>query len=346
MVSSKKKKIIGFIAVFLVVIAGGLSFGYYHFCKKSNFAPQKTAYLYIYPNTAFNELVVQLKEKGGMIHEGTFTQLAQLKGADKEIKAGCYAITDGMNNADLLQMLTSGKQTPIQLKYNNIRTMPQFAGRISSQLMTDSVSLMKIFENEQFISKLGFSHESLPAMFIPNTYQLYWTTSPEAFCERMKKEFDRFWNEKRSEKAKKIGLTPVEISILASIVEEETNKPDEFPIVAGLYINRLKTGMKLQADPTVKYAIGDFALRRILYKHLEIDSPYNTYQNYGLPPGPIRFSSIQVIDAVLDYAHHDYIYMCAKEDLSGRHNFARTGAEHARNREKYTSALNQRGIYR
>jgi len=183
-------------------------------------------------------------------------------------------------------------------------------------------------------------------MFIPNTYEIYWNVSPEKFCERMKKEFERFWNVERLEKAGKVGLTPVQVGTLASIVEEETNKKDELPIVAGLYINRLKMGMKLQADPTVKYAVGDFTLRRVLNVHLEKDSPYNTYQNYGLPPGPIRFPAGQAIDAVLNYTHHDYIFMCAKEDFSGRHNFAVTAHQHAVNRDKYIAALNRLKIYK
>lgn len=344
--ASKKKKIFLIIAAILFVIIGGIGIGYYYIFKEPNFHPEKTAYVYIHPDMTFDELIVELKESGKMKHEDSFAKLARMKEYDKHLKVGRYAVKPNVSNADLLRILIAGTETPLQLKFNNIRTVPQFAGRLSKQLMADSLSFIQTFHDEKFISSLGFNSETLPALFIPNTYEVYWTISPEKFCERMKKEFDRFWNENRMQKANEIGLTPIEVSTLASIVEEETNKPDEFPIVAGLYINRLKIGMMLQADPTVKYAVGDFALRRVLNKHLETDSPYNTYQNYGLPPGPIRFPSIQVIDAVLNYAHHDYIYMCAKEDLSGRHNFARTGAEHAVNRAKYTAALNKLKIYK
>src|SRR5690554_6850026 len=182
-------------------------------------------------------------------------------------------------------------------------------------------------------------------MFIPNTYQVYWDTSVKGLTDRMKKEYDAFWNSKRKKRAEEIGLTPLEVSTLASIVEEEATYADEYPIVAGLYLNRIKRGMRLEADPTVKYAVGDPTLRRILFKHLEVESPYNTYKNDGLPPGPIRIPSIKGIDAVLNPTEHNYLFMCAKDDLSGRHNFAVTHAEHARNARAYQRALNERGIY-
>ena len=192
---------------------------------------------------------------------------------------------------------------------------------------------------------LGFTRETIPALFIPNTYEIYWNVSPERFMARMKQEYNRFWTEERRKKAEALGLTPVEVSTLASIVEEESAVADEYPTIAGLYLNRLKAGMPLQADPTVKFAAGDFALQRILDKHLAIDSPYNTYKYAGLPPGPIRIPSIRAIDAVLNPAHHRYFYMCAKEDFSGRHNFAATLAEHNRNANRYRAELNRRKIY-
>ena len=182
-------------------------------------------------------------------------------------------------------------------------------------------------------------------MFIPNTYEVYWDTNIDSFLKRMQKEYKAFWNEDRKAKAQKIGLSPTEVSTLASIVEEEATYSDEYPIVAGLYLNRLKKGMRLEADPTVKFAVGDFGLRRILFKHLETESPYNTYKNTGLPPGPIRVPSIKAIDGTLSPAQHNYLFMCAKEDLSGRHNFSTTLAEHSRNATKYQRALNERGIY-
>jgi UPF0755 protein len=199
-------------------------------------------------------------------------------------------------------------------------------------------------EDAKRCEALGFNTTTVKTMFIPNTYEVYWNISTERLVERLKREHDVFWNENRRNKAKELRLSPVEVSILASIVEEETAIADEMPIVAGVYINRLYKGMRLEADPTVKFAAGDFSLQRILFKHLEIESPYNTYLHGGLPPGPIRIPSIQGIDAVLNYSKHNYLFMCAKEDFSGRHNFAVTLREHNRNAERYRAELNRRGI--
>jgi UPF0755 protein len=196
------------------------------------------------------------------------------------------------------------------------------------------------------IKELGFTPPTFPVMFVPNTYEMYWTTTPANFTKRMKIEYDKFWNEERKTKADRIGLTPIEVSILASIVQEETAKNDEKPLVAGLYINRLKRGMPLQADPTIKYAVNDFTLRRVLNTHLEMDSPYNTYKFAGLPPGPINFPEITSIDAVLNFKKHNFIYMCAKSDFSGYHNFAQTLAQHNRNADAYRAALDANKIFK
>jgi UPF0755 protein len=236
-------------------------------------------------------------------------------------------------------------QEPVNLTFNNIRNMESLAGRLSSQLMTDSLSLLEALTNPDIVAGYGFNSQTFGAMFIPNTYQVYWDTSVKGLTDRMKKEYDAFWNSNRKKRAEEIGLTPLEVSTLASIVEEEATYADEYPIVAGLYLNRIKRGMRLEADPTVKFAVGDPTLRRILFKHLEVESPYNTYKNDGLPPGPIRIPSIQGIDAVLNPVSHNYLFMCAKDDLSGRHNFAVTHAEHARNARAYQRALNERRIY-
>lgn len=207
--------------------------------------------------------------------------------------------------------------------------------------MLDSATVASALTDSLTCARLGYTPQTIACLFIPNTYEVYWDMTLDQFLARMTKEKDRFWNDERRQKAKDIGLTPEEVVTLASIVDEETAKNDEKPIIAGLYMNRLKRGMLLQADPTVKYAVGDFTLQRILYRHLEVDSPYNTYKYAGLPPGPLRIPSIRAIDGVLNYTHHNYLYMCAKEDLSGRHNFARTLAEHSRNAQRYQSALNR-----
>jgi UPF0755 protein len=210
--------------------------------------------------------------------------------------------------------------------------------------MMDSIELLNALNDAEKVKELGFNENTLVAMFVPNTYEVYWDTSVDNLLSRMKKEFDRFWNNDRKANAEKLGLSPIQISTLASIVEEATYS-DEYPIVAGLYLNRLKKGMRLEADPTVKFAVGDFSLRRILFRHLEVESPYNTYKNTGLPPGPIRIPSIKAIDGTLSPQSHNYLFMCAKDDLSGRHNFAITHAEHSRNAARYQQALNQKGIY-
>ena len=344
--NKKSFKTIGILLLVMFIAFAGAGYVYYRVFKKPNFSPQKTVYVYVRPETSFDDLLLQLKDVGKLNDEKSFLLWADYKKYSENMKTGRYAVEPNMTNNQLLRNLMSGKQSPIRLTFNNIRTIPQFAGKVSQQLMIDSLTLLNTLQDKALLAQSGYTRESLPALFIPDTYEVYWNISPEKFFERMKKEFDRFWNPARLEKAEKIGLTPVQIGTLASIVEEETNKKDEFSIVAGLYINRLKKGMKLQADPTVKYAVGDFTLRRILNVHLEKESPYNTYLNYGLPPGPIRFPSGPVIDAVLNYSHHDYIFMCAKEDLSGRHNFAVTAQEHSRNRDKYVAALNRLKIYR
>lgn len=246
---------------------------------------------------------------------------------------------------DVIRMLRAGNQTPVKLTFNNVRTKEDLAGRISQQLMMDSTLLVNALNDPEKIKELGFDTYTLSALFIPNTYEIYWDTSIDNFLKRMRKEYDRFWNDERRSKAEKIGLSPIQVATLASIVEEEATYIDEYPIVAGLYLNRLKRGMRLEADPTVKFAVGDFTLRRILFRHLEVESPYNTYKNGGLPPGPIRIPSIQAIEGTLSPQQHNYLFMCAKDDLSGRHNFATTHAEHARNAARYQRALNERGIF-
>jgi len=246
---------------------------------------------------------------------------------------------------EVIRLLRSGNQTPADITFNNIRTTENLAGRLSQQLMVDSITLLNALKKTTVPKKYGFNEATFLSMFIPNTYEVYWDTSIDNLLNRMKREYDAFWNESRKDKAEKLGLTPVGVSILASIVEEEATYADEYPVVAGLYLNRLNRGMRLEADPTVKFAVGDFSLRRILYRHLEVESPYNTYKNSGLPPGPIRIPSIRAIDGTLSPQQHNYLFMCAKDDLSGRHDFAATHAEHARNARAYQQALNKRGIY-
>ena len=329
------------VALLLIVIAGVIV------VRQTIFKPfnlEETAYIYIDKEKNYEDVVSQLK-KMNLPSEQMFRILAERMNYPANVKTGRYAVKDGMTMPDVIRTLRSGNQTPVSITFNNMRTKENLAGRISQQLMMDSTELLNALNNEAKINDLGFNDATVVAMFIPNTYEMYWDTGVNSFLDRMNKEFDRFWNADRKTKAEKLGLSPIQVSTLASIVEEEATYSDEYPIVAGLYMNRLRKGMRLEADPTVKFAVGDFSLRRILFRHLEVESPYNTYKNTGLPPGPIRIPSIKAIDGTLSPQSHNYLFMCAKDDLSGRHNFAITHAEHARNAAAYQRALNERKIY-
>lgn len=343
---TKNKRIRVFIYIIMLLALIAVILGYY--IRSTVFKPvqlTETAYIYIEPKANYGEVVIQINNKVNLPSEKIFQMLSERMKYSESIKSGRYAIKDGMTMPEILRMLRAGNQSAVKLTFNNMRTKENLAGRISNQLMMDSLSLLNALKDENKANELGFDTNTLVAMFIPNTYEVYWDTSIDNLLKRMQNEYTAFWNESRKAKAKQIGLTPVEVSTLASIVEEEATFSDEYPIVAGLYLNRLKRGQRLQADPTVKFALGDFSLRRILYKHLEVESPYNTYRNEGLPPGPIRVPSIKGIDATLSPQDHNYLFMCAKEDLSGRHNFATTHAEHMRNAARYQRALNERMIY-
>ncbi|HCO67137.1 MAG TPA: endolytic transglycosylase MltG [Dysgonomonas sp.] len=341
----KKRNIFLFIFLILILIAGG---GYYYINSilSSGFDIDKTVYIYIDESKNYDAVLTQIDTSAHVQNREGFKQLASYMKYPESIKTGRYAITPDMNIRQAIRMLQLGQQSPVRLTFNNIRLKKDLAKRISEQLMLDESELIAVLNSPQKALEYGFTEETFGAMFIPNTYETYWDTSAENFLKRMKSEYNRFWTEERKKKASAQGLTPVEVSILASIVEEECYFADEYPTVAGLYLNRLKRGQLLQADPTVKYAVGDFSLQRVLNRHLEVDSPYNTYKYQGLPPGPIRIPSIKGIDAVLNPADHSYLYMCAKEDFSGRHNFAVTHAEHERNAARYRKALNERRIFR
>lgn len=263
---------------------------------------------------------------------------------DAANREGAYRLEPGMSAWKVALKLARGSETPVRVTFNNVRTLDQLAERLADQLCFSKAELLPLLQSDSVCAELGFTQATLPALFLPDTYEFYWTVSPEDFLKKMAREYSRYWDGKREKQAEAWGLTPVEVATLASIVEEETNKPDEMGIVAGLYLNRLRKGMPLQADPTVKFACGDFTLKRILNKHLAVESPYNTYRVTGLPPGPIRIASKQAIDAVLNHKPNPYLYMCAREDFSGYHNFATTLAEHQRNAVRYQRELNRRGI--
>jgi UPF0755 protein len=330
----------------LLIVASIIGVTGYYILFMPNFKPAQTQYVYIYDNgdpNAFNALCRDL-QSAGCKNIRFFRLIAQIRKYPENMKPGRYAVEPGASNNTLLNRLRRGQQTPVKLTFNNIRLISDLTARLSEQLMVSDEELLALIGDEDCCNSLGFDPATVKTMFIPNTYEIYWNIPAKKLIERMKQEYNGFWTKERREKAENIGITPVEVSILASIVEEETAETDEYPVVAGLYINRLHKGMPLQADPTVKYAVGDFSLRRILNVHLQTDSPYNTYLYEGLPPGPIRIPSSKSIDAVLNYSHHNYLYMCAKDDFSGRHNFATTLREHNINADKYRTALNKRGI--
>ena len=337
------KFIIIFFSIALLVV-GVRAYQLYNYIFKANV---KTEQAIIIPeNATYSQVVDSLEANDVLINYKAFRWVSKKKNYPDAIKPGRYLFRKGMNTNQIVNNLRGGIQEPVDVTFNYVRFKEDLAGKVSQYIQADSMEILGLFENDSLISAWDFTPETFKAMFIPNTYEFYWTTSAMEFAERMKVEYERFWDTTRKQKAEKIGFTPVDVTTLASIVQAETAKSEELPRVAGLYINRLQRGIPLQADPTVKFAVGDFTLKRILNKHLEIDSPYNTYKHAGLPPGPINFPEISAIDAVLNYEDHNYLYMVAKPDFSGYHNFSTTLAEHNRNAARYRAALNERQIWK
>ena len=307
----------------------------------------KYTYVYIPTGSDFNSVEHLLNNKGLIKNIQMFEWVAEQKKYPKHVHPGKYRITKKMSLNAIINLLRSGEQEPVHLTLNShYRFVRQIAGVAGKKLETDSAAIMNEVYKRKFMEADGFNRYTLIAMFIPNTYEFNWNTSAKDFLDRMKKEYDKFWNETRLNRAKSLGLSPQEVISLASIVQLEVLKSDEKKRIAGVYINRLKKGMLLQADPTVIYANGDFTVRRVTREMTRVNSPYNTYNVTGLPPGPICVPEISTIDAVLNYEHHNYIYFCAKDDFSGYHSFAKTLAQHNQNARKYQRALNKRKIYK
>ena len=310
-----------------------------------NVADGASLEFFIPTDSDFRDVYKALQKDDILKDTGSFNWVAVKKNYQGHIKPGRYIISSGMNNNRLVSILRSGLQEPVHLVFNNIRTREKLAGVIGSQIEADSISILSLFASPELLEKHQLSSETLLGVFIPNTYEIYWNTPAEKFLERMMREYRIFWNENRLARARKIGLEPMEVITLAAIVDEESLFRQEEERIAGVYINRLNKRIRLHADPTVKFAAGDMNMTRVLTKHLEIDSPYNTYRHGGLPPGPIVIPSISAIDAVLNYERHNYLYFCAKEDFSGYHNFATTLAQHNKNARSYQNALNRRKIF-
>ena len=303
---------------------------------------KKELYLYIHNNTTFNNLLDSLQKDDIVKSIKTFTWTSTLmKFNDQSIKPGKYLIKSPMSNRELIQKLRTGRQEPIDVIIGNHRTIESVIGTLSRNFEFDSLALSNHLFSE--IENLGFDKENIISLFIPDTYQLFWNVTPSQFLDRIKGEYDKYWAD-RKEQAKSLGMTQQEVSTLASIVEKESNFNPEKPRIAGVYINRLKRGILLQADPTVVFANQDFSIRRVLNKHLAFKSPYNTYLNVGLPPGPICLPSKSSIDAVLNYEKHKYLYFCAQIGYDGKHDFAKNLVQHNKNARKYQRWLSKEGI--
>ncbi len=300
--------------------------------------------VYIPTGSTYEDVQAILQQQDFLVNQETFHRLALRKNYHNRIRPGRYVVRDNMSNNGLINMLRAGNQAPVKVTFNNIRTSAQLAGAVSKMLEVDSLSVINLLKDPAQAEAYGFEPETFPLMFIPNTYEFYWNTSSTALFDRMHQEYKRYWNNTRLEKASRADLTPSQAAILASIIQLETNKRDEMATIAGVYINRLQKNIPLQADPTVVFAVGDLSIKRVLNHHLKIDSPYNTYLNAGLPPGPISLPAPEVIDEVLNYKDHDYIFFCARDDFSGYHAFAKTYSEHLANARRYQKALSERKI--
>jgi UPF0755 protein len=330
------------LVIFLVISILGISFVFYGWqilYTPNILVDAEDRVLVVKPGDNF-------KSVQKVLHEGRYVQdlisfsfLARLMDYDENIKPGRFVLRKNMTNLQAIRTLRNGIQEPVKITFNNVRLISELAEKITKNLSITpaefEASLIQFAKNNPY----GFNKDNIISMFIPNTYEVYFNISSEGLIEKMHEEYQKFWSNERKEKAKKIGLSPYEVSTLASIVQAESVRPDEAPLIASLYLNRLKKGIALQADPTLVFASGDFSLKRVLNEHKQIDSPFNTYKYPGLPPGPINMPHIQSIDAVLDHRETDYYYMCAKEDFSGRHNFTNSYDEHMRNAAKYQRAL-------
>lgn len=363
---SKKKRIL--LGVGIIISVLGATFGFYGYqmvytpnilldipmADGSKIVKPDSVEVIIPEGTDFRELI-QILQKDSIVHNMTsFGFLAGVMNYQENVKSGVYVLKKGWTNREAIKYLRSGQQNIAKVTFNNIQNTMDIkevlAGKVCKNITADSATFLHMMHDTSFIKTLTeegetpFDTTTITTLFLPDTYEFYQLSDEEKVFRRMKKEYDKYWNGERDSKAKKIGLSRFEVYILASIIQAETNKNEEKPRMAGVYIKRLRNGWPLGADPTVKYAVGDFTIKRVLNKHLEVDSPYNTYKKQGLPPTPINVPSKTSIDAVLNYEQNDYWYFCAKEDFSGYHSFAKTAAEHAKNARRYQKALNAIGL--
>ncbi|MBJ6116843.1 endolytic transglycosylase MltG [Pontibacter sp. BT310] len=341
----EKSKVIPALSVLFVLLFVSFSYYAYQIVYTTNVdTKDQDTYVYIPTGATYEQAMDSVEASGVIIDPLSLRFMAKLMDYDELVKPGRYKLESGWGNRQLIGVLRTGQQTPVKLTFTNVRLRNQLAEKLAAEVEPSEEEIDALLSDPEYLGTLDFDTTNVVSMFIPNTYEVYWTITAKELMERMKSEYDKFWTEERLEKAEKLNLTQQQVSTLASIVQAETIKNDEKPRVAGVYLNRLEKGMLLQADPTVVFGVGDFSIRRVLNVHLRHDSPYNTYRYKGLPPGPINVPNISSIDAVLNPEKHDYIYFCAKEDFSGYHSFAVTVAEHQANARRYQKALNERRI--
>ena len=324
-------------------LAGIVVLGYYFFLTSFS-ASEQTEYVYVDEDDTVDSVLTKLRPVASEHGLTGFSTLIRHTDYAQEPRTGRYAVKPDESVLTVMRKMKNGQQEALKLTIPESRTMRKLAGVLGQKLMLDSAQIAAALIDNPYCQRWGYDTATIAALFVPNTYEVYWNTTLDHLMERMVKEHDAFWNEERRQKAEAAGLTPNEVATLASIIDEETANNAEKPMIAGMYLNRLHQNMPLQADPTVKFALQKFELRRIYHDMLFFDSPYNTYRNIGLPPGPIKVASIKGMEAVLNYVKHDFLYMCAKEDFSGTHNFAVTYSEHLRNAARYAKALNERGV--
>lgn len=342
---NNKKNIILAIAAVIILAGGFYGFKLYNIYFAPNISGNQP-YLFIKTGATVANVYQEIQDKDLLKDTESFRQAAEKMDLADKLKPGRYKLAKGMNNRSLINMIKAGNQEPVKLKFHNFRKKENFAAYLAKNMEADSISFLKVLDSAALVEKYGFTTDNSYTMYIPNTYELYWNTTPIEFFERMQKEYDKFWNASRKQKAAALNLTPQQVTILASIVDGEALYDKEMPAIAGLYLNRLNRGILLQADPTVIFANDDFTVKRVTGALLRVESRYNTYKYAGLPPGPIMMPSINAIDAVLNHEKNNYIYMCAKADFSGYHAFAETKAQHEVNANAYRAALNKRNIFR
>lgn len=349
MLTDKKKKLFLILIITFSVLGISMTFYFYQVFFSPNVlveSDNRDPIAFRIPSNANYKYVAnQLFEQKIVNDPISFGFVAKVLDYQELVKPGLYSIRPGMTNLELVRLLRSGEQTPVRITFNNVRTKEDLAEKITSNLEMEPEQFLGLIQDSVYIRKFDFDEESIMGMFIPNTYEVWWNTSPDALFNRMYREYEKFWTDARKDKARALGLTPKEVTTLASIVQAESQKNDERDRIAGVYLNRLRLNMPLQADPTLVFALGDFSIKRVLNIHKETDSPYNTYLYTGLPPGPINLPDISALDAVLNAEKHNYLYFCAKEDFSGYHVFATNLAQHNANARRYQAALNRAKIF-